>query len=100
MESGDISSSAMYEDNREGNDIYPIYPSKDEEVAVKTAVTKDCIYAFAYFRAVLLKNEKSTRVVRLLEDCIRLNPANPSGNTDEYLLILPSTPVFQRMLDI
>uniref|UniRef100_A0A1I7TE05 Protein farnesyltransferase/geranylgeranyltransferase type-1 subunit alpha n=1 Tax=Caenorhabditis tropicalis TaxID=1561998 RepID=A0A1I7TE05_9PELO len=91
MESGDISSSAMYEDNEEVKDIYPIYPSKDEEVAVKIAVTEDCIYffckfstklfftvidAFAYFRAVLIKNEKSTRVMSLLEDCIRLNPAN------------------------
>uniref|UniRef100_A0A1I7U8H7 MSP domain-containing protein n=1 Tax=Caenorhabditis tropicalis TaxID=1561998 RepID=A0A1I7U8H7_9PELO len=74
MESGDISSSAMYEDNEEVKDIYPIYPSKDEEVAVKllsqrTVYVFSCkfstklfftvIDAFAHFRAVLLKNEKS-----------------------------------------
>uniref|UniRef100_A0A1I7UHM4 Geranylgeranyl transferase type II subunit alpha n=1 Tax=Caenorhabditis tropicalis TaxID=1561998 RepID=A0A1I7UHM4_9PELO len=34
------------------------------------------IDAFAHFRAVLLKTEKSTRVMSLLEDRIRLNPAN------------------------
>uniref|UniRef100_A0A1I7UY70 TPR_REGION domain-containing protein n=1 Tax=Caenorhabditis tropicalis TaxID=1561998 RepID=A0A1I7UY70_9PELO len=76
MESGDISSTALYKNNEEWKDIYPIYPSKDEEVAVKIAVTEDFIDAFAYFRAALLKNEKSTRLMSLLGDCIRLNPAN------------------------
>uniref|UniRef100_A0A8R1I0V3 Protein farnesyltransferase/geranylgeranyltransferase type-1 subunit alpha n=1 Tax=Caenorhabditis japonica TaxID=281687 RepID=A0A8R1I0V3_CAEJA len=76
MSDNDICSSALYKDNASWKDITPIYPTKDEEVAVKIAVTEDFIDAFAYFRAVLIKNEKSERVMALLEDCIRLNPAN------------------------
>ncbi|CAI2351332.1 unnamed protein product [Caenorhabditis sp. 36 PRJEB53466] len=76
MADSDICSSALYKDNAEWKDITPIYPSKEEEVAVKIAVSEAFIDAFAYFRAVLIKNEKSPRVMALLEDCIRLNPAN------------------------
>ncbi|KAF1758181.1 hypothetical protein GCK72_014639 [Caenorhabditis remanei] len=72
----EFSSSPLYKDNADWKDVTPIYPSKNEEVAVKIAVTEDFIDAFAYFRAVLIKNEKSPRVMALLEDCIRLNPAN------------------------
>ncbi|CAP22954.1 Protein CBG01666 [Caenorhabditis briggsae] len=72
----EISSSPLYKDNADWKDVTPIYPGKDEEVAVKIAVTEDFIDAFAYFRAVLIKKEKSPRVMTLLEDCIRLNPAN------------------------
>lgn len=76
MSSENISSSPLYKDNSNWSDITPIYASKDEDLAVKIAVTEDFIDAFAYFRAVLIKDEKSERVMRLLEDCIRLNPAN------------------------
>lgn len=72
----EVPSSPLYKDNAEWKDVTPIYPAKDEEVAVKIAVTEDFVDAFAYFRAILIKNEKSDRVMTLLEDCIRLNPAN------------------------
>lgn len=42
MSDSDIPSSTLYKDNVDWKDITPIYPSKEEEVAVKIAVTEDC----------------------------------------------------------
>ncbi|CAB3406566.1 unnamed protein product [Caenorhabditis bovis] len=72
----ELCTSTLYKDNKDWSDIVPIYPSEDEDRAVKIAVTEDFIDAFAYFRAILKKKEFSNRVLILLEDCIRLNPAN------------------------
>ncbi|CAI5448293.1 unnamed protein product [Caenorhabditis angaria] len=73
---GYINSSTLYKDNEEWKDITPIYPSKEEQSAVKIAASQDFIDVFAYFRAILIIKEKSERVLKLLEDCVRLNPAN------------------------
>ncbi|VDN32346.1 unnamed protein product [Cylicostephanus goldi] len=87
----EFSTSALYRDNPEWADVKPIYPTKEEEGAVRIAVSEQCEYcfclvsnnlnigirdAFAYFRAVLASGEMSSRVFLLTEDCIQLNPAN------------------------
>lgn len=54
----------------------PIYPSKEEDGAVRIAVSEQFRDAFAYLRAVLASGEISSRVFLLTEDCIQLNPAN------------------------
>uniref|UniRef100_A0A1I7WMT5 Protein farnesyltransferase/geranylgeranyltransferase type-1 subunit alpha n=1 Tax=Heterorhabditis bacteriophora TaxID=37862 RepID=A0A1I7WMT5_HETBA len=68
--------SALYKDSPEWKDVQPVYPSKDEECAVRIACTEQFGDAFAYLRAVLVSKEMSPRVLRLTEDCIQLNPAN------------------------
>ncbi|CAI4229529.1 unnamed protein product [Auanema sp. JU1783] len=71
-----VASSTLYKDQEEWKDITPIYPAAEELVVVKIAVSEQFRDAFAYFRAILQKNEKSARAFRLTEDCIQLNPAN------------------------
>ncbi|PIO65466.1 protein prenyltransferase alpha subunit repeat-containing domain protein [Teladorsagia circumcincta] len=73
---GEVSSSAFYRDNPDWADVKPIYPSKEEDGAVRIAVTEQFRDAFAYLRAVLASGEMSSRVFLLTEDCIQLNPAN------------------------
>ncbi|VDP35404.1 unnamed protein product [Heligmosomoides polygyrus] len=73
---GEVSSSAFYRDNPEWADVKPIYPSKEEDGAVRIAVSEQFRDAFAYLRAVLASGEISSRVFLLTEDCIQLNPAN------------------------
>ncbi|KIH54306.1 protein prenyltransferase alpha subunit repeat-containing domain protein [Ancylostoma duodenale] len=64
------------EDNPEWADVKPIYPTKEEDGAVRIAVTEQFRDAFAYLRAVIASGEMSSRVFLLTEDCIQLNPAN------------------------
>ncbi|RCN38249.1 protein prenyltransferase alpha subunit repeat-containing domain protein [Ancylostoma caninum] len=68
--------SALYRDNPEWADVKPIYPTKEEDGAVRIAVTEQFRDAFAYLRAVIASGEMSSRVFLLTEDCIQLNPAN------------------------
>ncbi|KHJ78317.1 hypothetical protein OESDEN_22063 [Oesophagostomum dentatum] len=72
----ELSSSALYRDNPEWADVKAIYPTKEEDGAVRIAVSEQFRDAFAYFRAVLASGEKSPRAFKLTEDCIQLNPAN------------------------
>ncbi|KAJ1362872.1 hypothetical protein KIN20_022579 [Parelaphostrongylus tenuis] len=69
-------SSTLYRDKPEWADVEPIYPSKEEDGAVRIAVTEQFRDAFAYLRAVMASGEMSSRVFLLTEDCIQLNPAN------------------------
>ncbi|KAE9418892.1 hypothetical protein Angca_008225, partial [Angiostrongylus cantonensis] len=69
-------SSTLYRDKPEWSDVQPIYPSKEEDGAVRIAVTEQFRDAFAYLRAVMASGEESPRVFLLTEDCIQLNPAN------------------------
>ncbi|VDM58720.1 unnamed protein product [Angiostrongylus costaricensis] len=69
-------SSTLYRDKPEWSDVQPIYPSKEEDGAVRIAVTEQFKDAFAYLRAVMASGEESPRVFLLTEDCIQLNPAN------------------------
>ncbi|WKY05822.1 hypothetical protein Q1695_006211 [Nippostrongylus brasiliensis] len=73
---GEVCSSAFYRDNPEWADVKPIYPTKEEEGAVRIAVSEQFSDAFAYLRAVIASGEMSPRVFLLTEDCIQLNPAN------------------------
>lgn len=72
----DICSSVLYKDKPEWKDVKPIYPSKEEDLAVKIAVPETFTDAFAFLRAVLITEEASPRVMTLLDDCIDLNSAN------------------------
>ncbi|CAD5221754.1 unnamed protein product [Bursaphelenchus okinawaensis] len=73
-----ISSSTRYDSKPEWKDVTPIYNSIAEDAVVRISHTPEFIDAFAYFRAVLHKNEMSERAFELTTTCSQLNPANYS----------------------
>lgn len=47
---GEVSSSAFYRDNPEWADVKPIYPSKEEDGAVRIAVSEQCKSIFTILK--------------------------------------------------
>lgn len=88
-EGGMVNSSAQYVDNPDWADVQPIYNSIAEDAVVRINHSAQCecgqrrreglvVDAFAYFRAIIHKNELSDRAFELTTTCTQLNPANYS----------------------
>ncbi|GMT25298.1 hypothetical protein PFISCL1PPCAC_16595, partial [Pristionchus fissidentatus] len=71
-----IPTSSLYKDNAEWSDVTPIYESAEERAAVRIKYDEEFRDCFGYLRAILQTNEKSERVMRLLDTCIQKNAAN------------------------
>ncbi|KAI6187341.1 hypothetical protein M3Y98_00232800 [Aphelenchoides besseyi] len=73
-----VNSSPLYKDRADWKDVSPIYMSDAENAVVRISHTDSFTDAFAYFRAILHRNEMSERALELTTICSQLNPANYS----------------------
>ncbi|GAA5802104.1 hypothetical protein HPULCUR_007564 [Helicostylum pulchrum] len=69
-------STILYCDNPEWKDVTPIPQDDGPNPLVPIAYSKEYSDAMDYFRAVTRTNEKSVRVLNLIEDIIDMNPAH------------------------
>ncbi|KAI9475945.1 MAG: hypothetical protein EXX96DRAFT_575220 [Benjaminiella poitrasii] len=66
----------LYSENPEWKDVTPVPQDDGPNPLVPIAYAKDYSDAMDYFRAVTRTNEKSERVLKLIEDIIDRNPAH------------------------
>uniref|UniRef100_A0A914XBY2 Protein farnesyltransferase/geranylgeranyltransferase type-1 subunit alpha n=1 Tax=Plectus sambesii TaxID=2011161 RepID=A0A914XBY2_9BILA len=68
--------SKLLKDDERWNDVTPIYHSDAENAVVPIAASEEFKDAFAYFRAIVQKDERSERALQLTTHCAELNSAN------------------------
>ncbi|CAH8623411.1 unnamed protein product [Heterobilharzia americana] len=66
----------FYRERQEWNDVTPIPQDDGGRYIVNIAYSEEFVDAHDYFRAALMKNERSERTFSLTSEILSLNPAN------------------------